>query len=108
MRALWTGVNFTTGFESSPAVAGGVVFVGKSPATLNDQTNEVVTGLLTFDLNGCGAGQTICAPLSFAPTADAGVNLGPPLAIAHGTVYFVATDNTSPSGPTYIYAMTPP
>ena len=32
-KPRWTGINFGFGFESSPAIAGGVVFVAKGPAS---------------------------------------------------------------------------
>jgi hypothetical protein len=106
---LWIGVNFANGMESSPAVAGGVVFVGKMPAS----GFPVDAGVFTYDLNGCGARQLLCLPLSFTQSSESAVNLGPPLAIARGRVYFVSTDNTDGAPdpthhPTYIYAMTPP
>jgi RTX calcium-binding nonapeptide repeat (4 copies)/PQQ-like domain len=99
---LWIGVNFANGFESSPAVAGGVVFVGKAPAS----GFPVDAGVFTYDLNGCGAGQLICLPLSFTQLGTDQVNLGPPLAIARGAVYAISTDNTDTHS--NIYALTPP
>jgi hypothetical protein len=86
---LWTGVNFASGNESSPAVAGNVVFVGKMPAL----GFPVDAGVFAYDLRGCGAGQALCLPLSLSEVGQNQFALGAPLAIARGTVYYTSNDN---------------
>jgi hypothetical protein len=99
---LWTGVNFGSGSESSPAVAGNVVFVGKAPAS----GFPVDAGVFAYDLRGCGANQATCLPLSLTQVGQNQFNLGAPLAIARGTVYFVSNDNDD--NHSNIYALTLP
>jgi Ca2+-binding RTX toxin-like protein len=99
---IWIGVNFASGFESSPAVAGDVVFVGKAPAS----GFPVDAGVFTYDLHGCGAGRTLCLPLSLTQVGANQVNFGAPLAIARDTIYFVSNDNDDQHS--NIYALTVP
>jgi hypothetical protein len=103
-QPLWTGVNFASGFETSPAVAGGVVFVGKNPAA-GFQTNGNDAGVYAFDINGCGARQTICQPLSLTQVGLNQFNLGAPLAIARGTIFYSSNDNDD--NRTNVYALRP-
>lgn len=102
---LWTGVNFASGFETSPAVAGDVVFIGKNPAE-GFQTNGIDAGVYAFNLNGCGAGQTICMPLSLTQVGLNQFNLGAPLAIARAAVFYASNDNDD--NQSNVYALTPP
>ncbi len=88
-QPTWTGVNFTDGFASSPAVVGHVVFVGKGPA------QEVDAGVFAFDARGCGAGKKTCRALALVRPSDQGFYLGAPLAVARDRVAFVANDNTT-------------
>lgn len=83
----WTGVNFTDGFLSPPAVAGDVVFVGKGPAL------EVDAGVFAYDARGCG-GQRTCRALTLVRPSDSGNFMGAPLAIGQGRIAFVSNDNT--------------
>ena len=99
---IWIGVNFGSGFESSPAVAGDVVFVGKAPAS----GFPVDAGVFAYDLHGCGAGQPLCLPLSLTQVGTNQENIGAPLAIARDTVYFVSNDNDDQHS--YVYALTVP
>jgi outer membrane protein assembly factor BamB len=96
-KPLWTGVNFMSGASSPPAVAGGVVFVGKGPAT----NVPPDAGLFAFSASGCG--KAICMPLKFVQTSDSAFYLGAPLAIAGGRVYLAATDNNTNT--TSVYAI---
>jgi len=98
-QALWTGVNFAAGNESSPAVAGNVVFVGKMPAL----GFPVDAGVFAYDIRGCGAGQRLCLPLSLTEVGQNQFALGAPLAIARGTVYYTSTDNDD--GHSNVYAL---
>ena len=62
-QPIWIGVNFGSGFESSPAVAGDVVFVGRAPAS----GFPVDAGVFAYSVHGCGAGRHVCSvssPLS--------------------------------------------
>ncbi|WP_426564606.1 PQQ-binding-like beta-propeller repeat protein [Angustibacter sp. McL0619] len=77
---LWTAVNFASGFESPPVVAGGVVFVAKGPAS-GFPVDEAV---LSYPASGCGA--RICLPLSFTSVGDQQFYLGAPIAIAAHTL----------------------
>lgn len=87
-QPIWTGINFTEGFMSSPVVAGGVVFVGKGPVSGID----IDAGVLAFDAAGCGAIK--CPALSLTVPGPTQFYLGAPLSIAHGRISFVSTDNT--------------
>jgi hypothetical protein len=101
---IWIGVNFGSGFESSPAVAGDVVFVGKAPAS----GFPVDAGVFAYNLHGCGSGgqTTLCLPLSLTQVGTNQFNLGAPLAIARDAVYFVSNDNDDQQS--YVYALTVP
>jgi Ca2+-binding RTX toxin-like protein len=99
---IWIGVNFASGFESSPAVAGDVVFVGKAPAS----GFPVDAGVFAYSLHGCGAGQTLCLPLSLTQVGTNQFSLGAPLAIARDAVYFVSNDNDDQHS--NVYALTVP
>jgi outer membrane protein assembly factor BamB len=94
---LWTGENFAMGFESAPSVVGGVVFVGKGPAS----GFPVDAGLYGFNAAGCGA--TFCAPISFLQLGTEQNFMGSPLAVAGGKIFMVSTDNTT--GHSNVYAI---
>jgi outer membrane protein assembly factor BamB len=98
---LWTGVNHASGFESSPAVAGGLVFVAKGPAS----GFPVDVGIYAFDADGCGGAET-CDPLVFVQTANSAFYLGSSVAIAGGRVYFGANDNDA--NDSFLYALSVP
>jgi outer membrane protein assembly factor BamB len=85
---VWTGINFTSGAASPPAVAGGVVFVGKGPASAIPDA-----GLFAFKATGCGA--VTCMPIKFVQVTSNSNYLGEPLAIAGGKVYLATDDNTT-------------
>jgi PQQ-like domain len=87
-QPLWTGVNFASGFESPPVVAGNVVFVAKGPAS-GFPVDEAV---LSYPANGCGA-QT-CQPLSFTQVGSEQFYLGAPIAVADHTL-FVPTESSA-------------
>jgi hypothetical protein len=93
---LWTGVNFADGFMSQPAIAGGVVFVAKGPAS----GFPVDAGLYTFDARGCGG--TVCLPLSFLQFSDQQFYLGAPVAVAEGHVITASQDNNTEHSNLYI------
>jgi hypothetical protein len=90
-KPLWTGINFTSGFASPPAVVNGVVFVGKGPATATPQ-NTPDAGLYAFKAAGCGGAAT-CKPISFLELSTYQNYLGAPLAVAEGKVFMASTDN---------------
>jgi outer membrane protein assembly factor BamB len=98
---LWTGINFTSGFASPPAVVNGVVFVGKGPAAATSQ-NTPDAGLYAFRAAGCG-GATTCMPLKFVELSTDQNYLGAPLAVAECKVFMASTDNIS--GRTLLYAI---
>jgi len=100
-KPLWTGINFTSGFASPPAVVNGVVFVGKGPATATAQ-NTPDAGLYAFKAVGCG-GAVTCKPISFLELSTYQNYLGAPLAVGEGKVFMASTDNVS--GRTLVYAM---
>jgi Ca2+-binding RTX toxin-like protein len=97
----WTGVNFGSGFESSPAVAGGVVFVGKAPAS----GFPVDAGVFTYDLRGCGASNAVCPALALTQAGQNQFNLGAPLSVARSTVYFVSNDNDDNHSNVYAFTL---
>jgi hypothetical protein len=100
---LWTGVNFAGGFESSPVVAGKVVFVGKGPAS----GFPVDAGVYAFDLRGCGA--PVCQPLSFTQLSESQDYMGSSLAVAGGTVLLDSTANLpDQTSQTNLYALALP
>ncbi len=86
-QPLWTGVNFASGFESSPVVADGMVYVAKGPAS----GFPVDVGVFAYDARGCGA--DVCPPLGFVQVAESGFYLGSPIAVADGHLLFGAGDN---------------
>jgi PQQ-like domain len=90
-KPLWTGVNFGSGSESPPVVAGDVVFVAKGPAS-GFPVDEAV---LSYPVGGCGA-QT-CLPLSFTQVGTEQFYLGAPIAIADHTL-FVPTEASVDGG----------
>jgi outer membrane protein assembly factor BamB len=94
---LWTGINFESGFASPPAVAGGVVFVGKGPAT----SVPPDAGLYAFNAAGCGA--PTCMPINFLQLSGNQDYLGAPLAVAEGKVFMASNDNVS--GRSLVYVM---
>jgi hypothetical protein len=96
-EASWTGIDFVSGFESPPAVAGDVVFVGKGPA--GDIGN---VGVFAFDARGC-EGRRLCQALTLVVLATDGFYLSAPLAIAHDRIAFIANDNAA--GTTYVAVM---
>lgn len=100
-QPLWTGVNHASGFESSPAVAGGLVFVAKGPAS----GFPVDVGIYAFDADGCHGAET-CDPLVFVQTANSAFYLGSSVAIAGGRVYFGANDNDA--NDSFLYALSVP
>ena len=85
---VWTGINFTSGPASPPAVANGVVFVGKGPASAIPDA-----GLFAFNASGCGA--PTCMPIKFVQLSSNENYLGEPLAIAEGKVFMASDDNTT-------------
>jgi outer membrane protein assembly factor BamB len=84
---VWTGVTGASGFESPPAVAGGVVFIEQGPAS----GFPVDAGMFAYDLRGCGA--AVCQPLTFVQFSDQQVYLGSPFAIAGGKLFAESNDN---------------
>jgi hypothetical protein len=99
-RPQWTGVNFASGFESAPAIAGGVVFVAKGPAS----GFPVDVGVYGFDARGCG--RQVCRADAFLQVTDDGNYLSSSVAIADGQFYFGANDNHTNQGT--LYAVTVP
>ena len=97
---LWTGVNFAAGFASAPVVVGGVVFVGKGPAS----GFPVDAALYAFTAAGCGA--VTCQPIGFVQLSTEQDYLGAPLAVAEGKVFMASNDNTD--GNSKVYAITVP
>jgi hypothetical protein len=97
-QPTWTGVNFGFGLESSPAIAGGVVFVAKGAAS----GVRVDAGLYSYDMRGCG--RLTCAPLDFHQVGVAENYLGSSVAVGEGHTFFVADDNNA--GVTKLYALT--
>ena len=96
-RPLWTGVNNAAGFASAPSVAGGVVFVGKGPAS----GFPVDAGVYAFDARGCDA--SVCAPIAFVQLGTEQLYQGAPLAVAGGQVFMATNDNTD--GRSKVYAL---
>jgi hypothetical protein len=93
---LWTGINFTSGSASPPAVANGVVFVGKGPASAIPDA-----GLFAFNASGCAP---TCMPIKFAQLSSNENYLGEPLAIAEGKVFMASDDNTDNKAPSSPWA----
>ena len=89
-------MNFGFGFMSQPAIAGGVVFVAKGPAS----GFPVDAGLYAFDAAGCGA--TLCKPLTFVQFSTEQSYLGEPVAVAEGRVLASSSES---AGPTNLYVL---
>jgi hypothetical protein len=100
-RPLWTAVNFASGFESPPVVAGDVVFVAKGPAS-GFPVDEAV---LSYPATGCGA--ATCTPLSFTSLGTEQFYLGSPIAVADHTL-FVPTEASSGGGDDLVAVQVPP
>ena len=96
-QPIWTGVNFASGFESSPAIANGIIFVAKGPAS----GFPVDVGLYAYRARGCGS--DICSPISFAQATIDGNYLGSTPAVADGMIVFGANDNTTGQGTLYAF-----
>lgn len=79
-QPLWTAINFASGFESPPVVAGRLVFVAKGPAS-GFPVDEAV---LSYRTTGCG--HRICRPVSFTQLGPEQFYLGSPIAIAEHTL----------------------
>ena len=93
-KPLWTGVNFADGFESSPVVAGNVVFVGKGPAS----GFPVDAAVYAFDVRGCG--KRLCQPRAFVQLSPSQSYQGSSIAVSGGKVLLNSTDNTpTPDAP---------
>jgi outer membrane protein assembly factor BamB len=84
-KPLWWGINFASGFESPPVVAGDMVFVAKGPAS-GFPVDEAV---LSYPLHGCG--KRLCRTSSFTSVGDQQFYLGSPIAVADHTL-FVPTE----------------
>lgn len=96
-QPAWTGVNFASGFESSPSIVNGIVFVAKGPAS----GFPVDVGMYAFRARGCG--QAVCNPISFVQANIDGNYLGSTPAIADGTIVFGANDNVTGQGTLYAF-----
>jgi outer membrane protein assembly factor BamB len=96
----WTGVNFASGFESSPVVAGNVVFVGKGPAS----GVPVDACVYAFDARGCGAA-VVCQPLTFAQFGPDQFYLGSSIAVTGGRVMLGSNDNTDGRSNLYVLSL---
>ena len=97
---VWTGINFTSGFASAPSVVGGVVFVGKGPATLT-AANTPDAALYAFTATGCGA--ATCKPISVLELSTYQAYFGAPLAIGEGKIFMASNDNIT--GRSLVYAI---
>jgi len=97
--ALWTGVNFASGFESPPVVTGGLVLVAKGPAS----GFPVDAAVLSYPADGCGS--DVCEALSFTQVGLEQNYSGAPLAVAAGTIFMASQES---SGPSFLYALTTP
>jgi outer membrane protein assembly factor BamB len=91
-QPLWSGINFATGFESSPVVANGVVYIGKGPAS----GFPVDSGVYAFDAAGCG--RDICNPLTFVQTGPEQFYLSSTPAVVNGRVYMGSTETAGQAG----------
>jgi outer membrane protein assembly factor BamB len=97
---VWTGVSSTFGFNSSPVVTGGIVFVGQGPAS----GINIDSGVFSFRASGCGA--IVCEALSLTLAGPDQGYLSAPLAVAHGRIGFVSNDNAD--GHSNLYMMSLP
>jgi outer membrane protein assembly factor BamB len=95
-QPLWTGINFGSGFESSPAVAGNIVFVAKGPAS----GFPVDAGIYAYDARGCG--QPSCAPLAFVQVGEQELYLGSSVAVSGDKVLFASEDNSDNRDKLYV------
>jgi PQQ-like domain len=95
----WTGVTGASGFESPPAVAGGVVFIEQGPAS----GFPVDAGIFAYDLRGCGT--ATCQPLTFVQFSEEQVYLGSPVAIAGGKLFAESNDNADNHTNLYIMSV---
>jgi outer membrane protein assembly factor BamB len=86
-QPLWTAVNFASGFESSPVVVDGMLYVAKGPAS----GFPVDVGVFAYDARGCG--DEVCLPLGFVQVAESAFYLGSPIAVSNGRLLFGANDN---------------
>jgi hypothetical protein len=98
-RPLWTGINFTAGGESSPVVANGVVYIGKSPATANTGDAAV----LSYPAAGCG--KPFCLPLGAAQTGTEQFYLQSTPAVVDGRVYMASKDSITGGSGVYIFSL---
>jgi outer membrane protein assembly factor BamB len=98
-RPLWTGINFTAGGESSPVVANGVVYIGKSPATANTGDAAV----LSYPAAGCG--KPFCLPLGAAQTGPEQFYLQSTPAVVDGRVYIASKDSINGGSGVYIFSL---
>jgi outer membrane protein assembly factor BamB len=89
-QPMWSGINFTTGFESSPVVANGVVYIGKGPATFVD------AGIFAYDAAGCG--KAICEPIAFVQTGPEQFYLSSTPAVVDGRVSMGSTETEGQAG----------
>jgi outer membrane protein assembly factor BamB len=98
---IWTAVNFASGFASPPVVAGGVVFVGKGPAS----GVPVDAAVYAFDARGCG--DRVCRePLAFVQLGPDQFYLGSPIAVADGKLFLGSNDNSD--GHSNLYSLSLP
>jgi outer membrane protein assembly factor BamB len=98
-EAVWTGVNFASGFESSPVVADDVVYVAKGPAL----GFPVDVGVFAYGASGCG--DPICPALQFVEPTDSANYLGSSLAVSDGRLLFGANDNNEDSGASKLFVL---
>jgi outer membrane protein assembly factor BamB len=97
-KPLWSGINFSSGPESSPVIANGVVYVGKGPATFLD------SGVFAYDARGCG--KRICQPIGFAQTSDQQqFYLSSTPAVVDGRVYMGSTETDSDQAGLYVWEL---
>jgi outer membrane protein assembly factor BamB len=89
-QPLWSGINFTTGFESSPMVANGVVYIGKGPATFVD------AGIFAYDAAGCG--KAICDAIGFVQTGPEQFYLSSTPAVVDGVVSMGSSESSGQAG----------
>ncbi len=96
---LWTGINFNAGGESSPVVANGVVYIGKSPASPSSGDAAV----LSYPAAGCG--KIRCQPLGLAETGPEQFYLNSTPAVANGSVYIASKDSITGDSGVYIFSL---
>ncbi len=98
-KPLWTGINFNAGGESSPVIANGVVYLGKSPASPSSGD----AGVISYDAAGCGA--RFCQPLGIAQTGPEQFYLQSTPAVVDGRVYMASKDSISGASGVYIFSL---